>query len=268
MVVTLSDHALNDPPDGILARACAVVLTGVAGFVDVVGYLFLFHVFVANMSGNSVAAGLSAAEGNWREVARRGFPILMFLVGLIGGGCVAKLGSRRWGPGRAVGVTLLLEVGLLGAFTLCGTFAIGPSIHHPPLPWEVPLVALAAVGMGVQNVTLRATGALSVYTTHVTGSLTQLADEAVQLGLWAYDRLTRRRPRAGRRWRRLVRAVSHHPTFHWMVLHAALWVAYVVGAAAGAVAIGHWGPAAMAVPTIILLLVVAVRWGLAGGAAR
>lgn len=270
---TRAQPAANDPlRDGVGPRACtATLLTAVAGFVDAVGYLLLAHLFVANMSGNSVAAGLQAAEGHWREAAYRGYPVVTFVVGLIVGGVVAHAGRRRWGAGNVVSLALLLEAGLLGVFTSCGVIAFGrhPSESaQPSAAWQAAMVALAAIAMGIQNVTLRAAGTLNVYTTHVTGSLTQLADEAVQLGIWLHNRLTRSPPPFARRWRRLVRVAPHHPPFRWFLLHLALWTAYVAGAAAGALALVHYGVMAMALPAVALLLVALARYTFAITPAR
>jgi uncharacterized membrane protein YoaK (UPF0700 family) len=134
------------------------------------------------------------------------------------------------------------------------------------------LVTLAAGAMGVQNVCLRAAGALSVYTTHVTGSLTQLADEAVTYGLWLRDRTRRRRrdPRGGRpppapdarrrRWRRLLSGSRQHPSARELAFLVGLWVAYVAGAAAGGLALDRWGAAAVVGPLAVLAAVTAAEF--------
>ena len=43
----------------------AIALTWIAGFVDIVGYVVLYRVFVANMTGNTIALGRGLAEGDW-----------------------------------------------------------------------------------------------------------------------------------------------------------------------------------------------------------
>ena len=40
----------------------ALALTWIAGFVDMVGYLVLYRVFVANMTGNTIALGQIIAQ--------------------------------------------------------------------------------------------------------------------------------------------------------------------------------------------------------------
>ena len=43
----------------------AIALTWIAGFVDIVGYVVLYRVFVANMTGNTIALGRGLVEGDW-----------------------------------------------------------------------------------------------------------------------------------------------------------------------------------------------------------
>jgi uncharacterized membrane protein YoaK (UPF0700 family) len=237
------------------------MLTGVAGFVDGVGYLVLGRVFVANMSGNSVAIGLSAAEWSWRGVVHRGYPVLMFLAGLLIGGVLAERARRR--AGVKLAPILLLEAILLAAFLICAAFMLGlhGSPREPAALAELVLVALTAAAMGVQNVSLRASGALSVYTTHVTGSLTQLADEAIRYAYWVRDRTASRTATpAVARWRRVLRASPRHPSFSELCFLTACWCVYVAGAAAGALGLIHWGLIAMAGPPVVLALLAAAEW--------
>ncbi len=43
------------------------LLTTVGGFVDAVGYIALFEVFTANMSGNSIHIGMYLGQHNWLQ---------------------------------------------------------------------------------------------------------------------------------------------------------------------------------------------------------
>lgn len=261
-------------------RSSAVALTAVAGCVDAVGYLVLAHVFVANMSGNSIAVGLHAGDLRWHEAWRRGFPIVMFVAGLFAGGVIAEVQRRRWQRhptvrANAMAVTLTLEWVLLAAFLAVSVATFGWSARRRPVPpqtasadWPAPppvgagtaVVALAAVAMGVQNVSLRASGALSVYTTHVTGSLTRLADDAVTYGLWVWDRLRRRRPPMRGRLARLIAASPRHPSLREMLFLTATWTAYVLGAAGGAIGLVYWGIAVVFAPLAVLAIVTGVQY--------
>lgn len=236
----------------------ALLLTAIAGFIDASGYLLLAHIFVANMSGNTVSAGLHVVEGNWRLVFHRGFPVLVFVVGLILGGIVAEA-QRSRGVRRAVGWCLLLECILLGGFILCGGAMIGwhGRLSPPAFGAESLLVILPALAMGVQNVTLRAAGALSIYTTHVTGTLTQLADDLVRWGQWIHDYMKCRCPTT-RRLGRVLRNAPLHPLAKEAFFLASLWVVYIIGALGGGLGIESWGLIAIVVPLALLIILAAV----------
>jgi uncharacterized membrane protein YoaK (UPF0700 family) len=239
----------------------ALVMTATAGFVDAMGYLFLAHIFVANMSGNSVGLGLNAARLNWREVARRGFPIAMFSIGLLVGGAIAE-GRRGRGEARAVTPILVLEAMLLACFLFVAVASSGWHEHATrsigPATKSV-LIALAAVAMGVQNVGLRAGGALSVYTTHVTGTITQLSDTLVRFLFRHWHK--RRQQSDGESAGQLP---SHpndraEPSAGEILFLLSIWIVYVVGAAAGAVAMNRFGSAASLAPLMVIVVLLIGR---------
>ena len=61
----------------------AIVLTLLAGYIDAIGYLSLGHIYVANMSGNSVAVGIQASHMGAAQVWRSLWPILSFMAGVL-----------------------------------------------------------------------------------------------------------------------------------------------------------------------------------------
>src|SRR5262245_27360623 len=95
----------------------AIVLTWIAGFVDLVGYIVLYRVFVANMTGNTIALGRGLAEGDWGLILRRGFAIPMFMLGLIVSRLVLHLSPEKSAP-RAATVLFGVEILLLLTFTV------------------------------------------------------------------------------------------------------------------------------------------------------
>ena len=48
----------------------ALVFTIVGGFVDAVGYITLYQIFTANMSGNSVHVGMYLARADFADLAQ------------------------------------------------------------------------------------------------------------------------------------------------------------------------------------------------------
>lgn len=230
-------------------RPLALWLTAMAGAVDAVGYVLLAHIFVANMSGNTVALGMYSAQGQGGEALHRGFPILMFILGLLLGGTVAEV-QRRRGVRKAVAWALMVEAVLLGGFLGIGVGTEGwhaRTTGGPPLLQGV-LIALPALAMGVQNVTLRASGALSAYTTHVTGSLTQMAEEIVCFGIWLWHWARERSTARPGRWRRIIRGSGRHPSMWKALFLLAAWISYVVGAFAIVVLFERWGMVVIGFP--------------------
>ncbi len=69
-----------------------------------------------------------------------------------------------------------------------------PAMHLGQLvdlhsPAYFTLVALLAFAMGVQTATLTHVGALTIYTTFVTGTLTKLTESFTRVLFWGYDQL-------------------------------------------------------------------------------
>src|SRR5215831_13661683 len=162
----------------------AIVLTWIAGFVDIVGYIVLYRVFVANMTGNTIALGQGLATGDWELFFRRGFAIPMFVLGLIVSRLVLHL-SQEKNATRAAGVLFGVEVLLLVTFMVVGSQEMSQGRIRSEAAWTYYLlVALPSLAMGLQNATLTHFGPLTVRTTHVTGTLSNLADELAQYLVW------------------------------------------------------------------------------------
>jgi uncharacterized membrane protein YoaK (UPF0700 family) len=216
----------------------AVALSAAAGYVDALGYVLMAHVYVANMSGNTIDVGRGLAEGNLAEAAARVWPIVVFTLGLFVSELLYEIARHRQRRSSAAW-TLGLEAGALLLFVVL-PFDQAPA--HYGWAYYVP-VGLLALAMGLQNATLVRVGASSVYTTHVTGNLTRLAREGAHALLW----MIHGRP-DDEDDRRAVRRVG---------LVATMWALYLVGAVAGTLAVGRWGRfgAALALAVLVPLIV-------------
>ena len=62
-----------------IVLACA--LSGLAGYADGIGYLYLGGLFVSFMSGNSTRMGVSLADGHFQAAAEALGLIVLFVVG-------------------------------------------------------------------------------------------------------------------------------------------------------------------------------------------
>lgn len=155
--------------------AIAVLLAWVAGFVDAAGYLSLSQVFVAHMSGNTVAAAAHFTTGKWSDVSRRAFPIPMFVLGVFCGAIMARI-IRGRRLRRSFAPSFILEALLLGLFAgLTHRWRIPGFV---PAPGVYLFTALLALAMGLQSATLRHARDISVRTTFISGMLVNMAEKS------------------------------------------------------------------------------------------
>src|SRR5262245_26933951 len=113
-----------------------------------------------------------------------GFAIPMFVLGLVVSRLVLHLSEEQRAP-RAASVLFGVEVLLLVIFTVIGSQEMSHARLRSEAGWTYYLlVALPSMAMGLQNATLTHFGPLTVRTTHVTGTLSHLADELVQYLVW------------------------------------------------------------------------------------
>jgi len=137
----------------------AILLTIVAGIADAVGYILMGGVFAANMTGNTVLAGIAAAEGFYDLAAQRLAPLITFFLGAM----LARLLHRPMAP-------LLLE-----AIVLAG-------VGFLPVGRETA-VLIVAFAMGLQASALTHFGGTAVSTVVVTSTLARIADATLDR-LW------------------------------------------------------------------------------------
>jgi uncharacterized membrane protein YoaK (UPF0700 family) len=137
----------------------AGLLTIVAGLADAVGYVAMGGVFAANMTGNTVLAGLALGEGQFDLAARRLAPLGTFFLGAM----LARLLLRLL---RQPAWPLLLEAALLAG------------VGFLPIDHEAALL-LVALAMGLQASAITHFGGTAVSTVVVTSTLARIADAAL-----------------------------------------------------------------------------------------
>ena len=145
----------------------ALALAAVAGGVDGIGYLLLYHVFTSHMSGNTVAMMIQVASANWHEAWRHIEPIVVFFFGIVAGIALTDV-LAAYRISRMFAIVAALEFVLLIMFLL---------LAHPARQW---MVVWPASAMGVQNAILRRVGHHNVRTTFITGMLTNTAQALVE----------------------------------------------------------------------------------------
>jgi len=130
---------LSGPLAVLQTSIIAVLLTLVGGYMDVVGYLSVYRVYTAHVTGNTVAMARHIPALQWSGIARHAWPIVTFLAGLVIGGIVFEAQKRK-AIHVHVPATLVLESVLILIFLLIGLSSA--SIPPQPTPKYYLMVAL------------------------------------------------------------------------------------------------------------------------------
>ncbi len=218
------------------AAALSTGLGFVAGYVDTVGFVALFGLFTAHVTGNFVLIGSVLAHSSGSVLLKLlVFPAFIAAVALTR---VLTLQLERRGLPTLRSV-LVVQLLLLSGFALCGWLA------SPVESAEAPLAMLAGVlgaaAMGVQNASSRLVFSDLAPTTVMTGNVTQLVIDTVDLARGAADDAVRRR--AAR--------------FVWPI------AAFALGAAGGAFGYVYFGFTALLFPIgVLAALAYSIQWPL------
>jgi len=183
----------------------AVLLSASAGAVDIIAYLKFDHVFVANMTGNTVLFASNLVAAQFPQAVNHLLPIVTFLLGVVTAGiAVIRLDQPSW---PKVGVCLILISGL---WTIAAVLI--PNLGSILIP-------VLAFTMGAQNATLPRVEKVPVNTAFITGNLEKLGEAIASMLQRPVDRDERLKI--------------------WVV--GSIWIAYALGAAGGALAALHIG---------------------------
>ena len=232
-------------------KTTTLVLTALGGFVDAVGYIALYQVFTANMSGNSVHVGMYLGQADLINLIRPVCAIGAYAVGVISTRIVMEIGARA--SFRPIATcTLAAEALLLVVFARATPAMHLGQIVDMQSPGYFALVAILAFAMGVQTATLTHIGPLTVYTTFVTGTLTKASESFARFLFWLWDRLRAAHPSTSGL---LGSAVQQRDAQDALFL-SGVWCCYVAGAALGTAAKGRWELRALYLPVGVLMVFV------------
>jgi uncharacterized membrane protein YoaK (UPF0700 family) len=226
------------------ARTPLVLLSAVAGFVDTAGYLALFGLFTAHVTGNLVTAGAAVARRAPEGVAARLAMIPIFMLSVAGTTLLAR-SLRRRGSEPLVPMFGAMTV-MLALFWAIGV-VLEPAVSSPDA-WAVIVIGGSGVAaLGVQNALMReALGSMSP-TTVMTGNLTQLTMDLVQLAVPATIDPT-------------ATATAHAEALKRIVKFGLALAGFVAGAAAGAWLTGTFGLWSLGVPTLVTAFLTAMAF--------
>ncbi|WP_329577460.1 DUF1275 domain-containing protein [Kitasatospora sp. NBC_01250] len=157
-----------------------LVLTVVSGMIDAVSYLTLGHVFVSNMTGNVVFLGFALAGAPGFSLAASLTAVTAFACGaFLGGRLLAGLPHRGQVllRGTAAETLLLAAVAVLLAAEPVVTLGQSSSSRYLA-------IAVAAVGMGIQNATVAVLAVPDLTTTVLTRTITGIFAAPEDAGRW------------------------------------------------------------------------------------
>jgi uncharacterized membrane protein YoaK (UPF0700 family) len=138
---------------------------------DVLSFLFFHQVFTSAMTGNTALLGIALGQGQAPAAWHAAVALAAFVLGVVAGAVVAGEGQRP----QALTQLLGLEALCLGLFAALWYGVVGP-IEGGLL---YPLIALAALGMGLQIVAARQVNLPGIPTVVVTSTLASIIMHAV-----------------------------------------------------------------------------------------
>lgn len=159
-----------------LAGVTGMSMAFVGGYIDVIGFVLLFGLFVAHATGNIVMLGVGLA-GDASGLATKLLALPVFI-----GTAAATYALIRWrnAKGRPCEVLVLgLQAVLLLVFMLLTVRALPATGANQPAVMLAGLIGVVA--MAVQNVGARVVFAHLAPTTMMTGNVTQMAIDIVDL---------------------------------------------------------------------------------------
>lgn len=137
----------------------AIVLTGIAGWVDATAFLSIKRLFVSFMSGDSTHIAVALGSGVWTEALFPAEIVAVYLSGVVAGRLFAHL-SRVWHRPVILSVeAVLLLIAVLASQT------------------RLTLMLPLALAMGMQSAAMHRVGQTKVHLAYVTGTLVNFAEK-------------------------------------------------------------------------------------------
>jgi uncharacterized membrane protein YoaK (UPF0700 family) len=198
--------------------AAAVLLCAAAGMADAVGYVHS-GIFAANMTGNTVLAGLAIADGQWLKAAQRVATLGIFFAGAVLGRTLLNLSGNRSAVPLAIEAAFTLSAALLA-------------------PVSAAEIALITFAMGIQTTALTRFHGVALSTVVMTSTMARLAETVADRLLRGFGR---RAPRHGMPSGLLM----------WT------WVAYGGGAALAGVLV-RYVAIPLVLPALVVIVVTAL----------
>jgi uncharacterized membrane protein YoaK (UPF0700 family) len=153
------------------------ILALIAGYVDTVGFVALFGLFTAHVTGNFVLIGAGVA-GVGQGVLLKLLAFPSFVVGIALSSVIFKFLERNHSA-HAASALYLLQAMLLVSFLITGLIAT--PIETPNAAMVLACGALGTMAMGVQNARGRLLQVTGLPNTVMTGNVTQIVLDVIEL---------------------------------------------------------------------------------------
>lgn len=231
---TITQAATGKPVGEVGGRLVPPALAFTAGFVDTCGFIALFGLFTAHVTGNFVLIGselVGPSQGILTKLlALPTFVVVVALTRLAVAGMEAS--------GRAPLRPLLVAQGLLLLAFMAAGMAISPPKQADAWP-ELATGLLGVAAMAIQNAKARLLLPSATPSTVMTGNVTQLVIDLVDL---ARPATADTRAQAAARAAKMAPAVA----------------AFAVGAVAGAFGYAGFGFLCLVVPALVVFALAAL----------
>ena len=205
-------------------------LAFVGGYGDAASFV-LAKTFTGHVPGNLVLAAIAVAAHDWRATLAPLSAIVTFLLGILLSVLIVRP-LKTWLSWPLLPTVMGIEVILLVAASL----ALSSGLPHG----VGIFVIFLSLALGLQNGAFRRVGGISVHTTYLTGMITSLiSTEAEQYTSEEVPHDVR----------------AHDPKIELLCV---IWIAFAVGAAAGAALVLHFGALGM-LGAALLLIPLALR---------
>ncbi len=209
---------------GWLASARALI----SGYVD--AYTLLsFGVYASFMTGNTTSAGVHVGQTRAAAAGHSLLPIPFFMVGILAGTLLVRTDPRRASKRLSVLVAAMLGVDVVVTYMACpGWFSI----------------MILSSAMGMMNTSITDVGGQAVSVGFMTGDLNNLARQ-VAMGI-RHESVTQAQGPWDTHW-------------HRTGILAALWAAFFIGAAFGALMATHFSVWILLPPAVSLLALTVIE---------
>jgi len=227
----------------------AITLAWVAGYTNILTILTCGTV-TSHVSGTTSNLGRDIAEGLWPHAGYAFFLLVTFFAGAALSAICTETGRHRGWESIYV-LPIGLEAALLFLFSL-GLEFWGRMLADGGTPLYL-MTGVASAAMGLQNATITRISSGVVRTTHVTGVITDLGLESVQLAVWIWEK---RHNMARVTMREAIRSFAGHPSPRRLFLLSAIIGSFALGAGLGTLVFDRFSGAAMFPPVLFLAFVI------------